>query len=64
MDRPRNCRQSTRWDHLRVALEKMSLRRLVALLRSEPWDLVINTHFLGGEIIASLREKRKLNVPR
>ncbi len=57
-------RQSHRWDRLRVALEKMSLRPLVCLLQSEPWDLVVNTHFLPGEIIASLYEQKRCRVPQ
>jgi processive 1,2-diacylglycerol beta-glucosyltransferase len=56
--------QSHRWDHLRVALERMSMRPLLHLLQSEPWDLVINTHFLSGEIIASLHEQKRCSVPQ
>ncbi len=56
--------QSHRWDHLRVGLEKMSLRPFLHLLQSEPWDLVINTHFLSGEIIASLHEQKRCRVPQ
>src|SRR5205085_1308184 len=33
-------------------------------LKEEPWDLVINTHFLPAEIIASLRTKGELRVPQ
>src|SRR5438445_5642660 len=40
------------WDRLRVALEQMSLRHFICFLKSEPWDLIINTHFLPAEIIA------------
>src|SRR5438034_7806684 len=49
-----------RRDKLRLAVEKLNLKRLIQFLRSEPWDLVINTHFLPAEIIASLRKKAKL----
>jgi processive 1,2-diacylglycerol beta-glucosyltransferase len=33
-------------------------------MQSEPWDLVINTHFLPAEIIASMRKEGKLSVPQ
>jgi processive 1,2-diacylglycerol beta-glucosyltransferase len=52
-----------RRDKLRLAVEKLNLKRFVKFLQSEPWDLVINTHFLPAEIIASLRKKDKLAVP-
>jgi processive 1,2-diacylglycerol beta-glucosyltransferase len=45
-------------------VEKLNLKRFVKFLQSEPWDLVINTHFLPAEIIASLRKKGKLDVPQ
>jgi processive 1,2-diacylglycerol beta-glucosyltransferase len=54
----------TSWDRLRVSLETMSLRRFLPLLHAEPWDIIINTHFLSGEIIASLRRQQKLAVPQ
>ena len=56
--------QSHRWDHVRVGLEKMSLRPFLHLLRHHPWDLIINTHFLPGEIIASLHEQEHFEVPQ
>jgi processive 1,2-diacylglycerol beta-glucosyltransferase len=51
------------WDRLRVKLEKMSMRPFVHLLEAEPWDLIINTHFLSAEIIAFLRAQRRLATP-
>ena len=51
-------------DRLRLAVEKLNLGAFLELLESEPWDLVINTHFLPAEIIASLRKKGKLSVPQ
>src|ERR1700736_952225 len=42
-----------RGDRFRLALEKMNLRSFIHFLKDEPWDLVINTHFLPAEIIAS-----------
>jgi processive 1,2-diacylglycerol beta-glucosyltransferase len=62
LDRPR--RPGSKRDALRLALQKLNLRRLIQLLDDEHPDLVINTHFLPAEIIASLRRKRKLSVPQ
>jgi processive 1,2-diacylglycerol beta-glucosyltransferase len=45
-------------------VEKMNLRRLMRFLQSEPWDLVINTHFLPAEIIAALRKKGLFTAPQ
>jgi processive 1,2-diacylglycerol beta-glucosyltransferase len=53
-----------RTDRLRLALEKLNLRKFIQLVREEPWDLVINTHFLPAEIIASLRRKGELALPQ
>src|SRR5207253_3650371 len=53
-----------RRDKLRLAVEKLNLKRFIQFLQSEPWDLVINTHFLPAEIIAALRKKAKLSVPQ
>jgi len=33
------------------------------LLRDEPWDIVVNCHFLPAEIIASLKLKGELRLP-
>jgi processive 1,2-diacylglycerol beta-glucosyltransferase len=49
---------------LRCKLEKMSMRPFVHLLRAEPWDLVINTHFLPAEIIAWLRTHGQFHTPQ
>ena len=54
----------TRTDRLRLALERLNLRRFIRFLQAEPWDLIVNTHFLPAEIIASLRRKGKLDVPQ
>ncbi len=53
-----------RSDRLRLALEKLNLTKFMRFLQSEPWDLVINTHFLPAEIIASLRKQRKIHLPQ
>src|SRR6516164_10998898 len=56
LDRPVSSR---RGDRLRLAVQKLNLKRLIKLLLDEHWDLIINTHFLSTEIIASLRKKRR-----
>lgn len=53
-----------RGDRFRLLLQKLNLRPFIKFLQSEPWDLVINTHFLPAEIIASLRKEGKLSVPQ
>jgi processive 1,2-diacylglycerol beta-glucosyltransferase len=62
LDRPR--RPNSKRDALRLALEKLNLRKFIKLLKSEPCDLVINTHFLPAEIIAALRRKKELDIPQ
>lgn len=61
MDRPRE--KSAR-DWLRNSFEKINLLRLCDLLECENWDVIVNTHFLPAEIIASLRKKRKIRTPQ
>jgi processive 1,2-diacylglycerol beta-glucosyltransferase len=53
-----------RGDRFRLAVEKLNLRKFIRFLQSDKWDLVINTHFLPAEIIASLRKQGKLKVPQ
>jgi processive 1,2-diacylglycerol beta-glucosyltransferase len=62
LDRPR--RPNSTRDRLRLALEKLNLRKFTRLLQEEPPDLAINTHFLPAEIIAALRRKGKLTLPQ
>ncbi len=61
-DQPR--RAGSGGDSLRLMLEKMNLKKFSRFLQSEPWDLVINTHFLPAEIIAALRKAGKIDVPQ
>src|SRR6266511_1609325 len=63
LDRPSKSGKK-RGDRFRLAMEKLNLRKLTRLLQHNPWDLVINTHFLPAEIIASLRRDRRLKVPQ
>lgn len=64
MDRPRLNYSPGRWDWLRIFLEEMNLHPFLTLLREQPWDLIVNTHFLSGEIVADLRRKKQLRVPQ
>jgi processive 1,2-diacylglycerol beta-glucosyltransferase len=63
LDRPRKSGRLTS-DRLRLAVQHLNLRPLVRFLESEPWDVVINTHFLSAEIIASLRRGKRFFVPQ
>jgi processive 1,2-diacylglycerol beta-glucosyltransferase len=63
MDQPSRSGKNRR-DWLRLAVEKVNLRRFIQLLEAEHWDLVINTHFLPAEVIAHLRKEHRLRVPQ
>jgi processive 1,2-diacylglycerol beta-glucosyltransferase len=63
LDRPSRSGRN-RSDKLRLLVEKVNLKPFIGFLQEEPWDLVINTHFLPAEIIASLRKHQKLDVPQ
>jgi processive 1,2-diacylglycerol beta-glucosyltransferase len=54
---------ASRWAHIRLALERMCLRRFIYFLQCQRWDLVISTHFLAGEIIAALRREKRFSAP-
>jgi processive 1,2-diacylglycerol beta-glucosyltransferase len=63
MDKP--CRElPTRWDRIRLFLEKANLRPFLRFMQSDPWDLIINTHFLSAEIVASMRRQGELQTPQ
>ena len=53
-----------RGDRFRLMVEKMNLNKFTRFLLGQPWDLVINTHFLPAEIIAALRKAGKTHVPQ
>jgi processive 1,2-diacylglycerol beta-glucosyltransferase len=53
-----------RSDRIRLAVEKLNLRSFIRFLHNEPWDLVINTHFLPAEIIAHLRTRGEVTMPQ
>ncbi|HEV3301861.1 MAG TPA: glycosyltransferase [Planctomycetaceae bacterium] len=61
MDRPVSPRRTS--DRLRLMAEKLNLRPFLRFLKSEPWDVIVNTHFLPPELIASLRRQGKLATP-
>ena len=50
-------------DRLRLLVEKLNLRKLLKFLRTETWDVIVNTHFLPAEMIASLRSNGELATP-
>lgn len=60
MDRP--SKKSS--DQMRLLVEKFNLGKFLKFLQEEPWDLVINTHFLPAEILAHLRKNKKSQVPQ
>jgi processive 1,2-diacylglycerol beta-glucosyltransferase len=63
LDRPSRSGRN-RGDRLRLFLEKLNLRPFIRFICAQPWDLVINTHFLPAEIIAYLRKSKRLDVPQ
>jgi processive 1,2-diacylglycerol beta-glucosyltransferase len=62
MDRPTSPQRKS--DKLRLAMEKLNMIPFIRFLESEPWDIIVNTHFLPAELIASLREKGKFTTPQ
>jgi processive 1,2-diacylglycerol beta-glucosyltransferase len=61
LDRPTSPRH--RADRLRFLVEKLNLRKFHKFLKAEPWDVIVNTHFLPAEIIAHLRTRGELSTP-
>jgi processive 1,2-diacylglycerol beta-glucosyltransferase len=51
-------------DRFRLLLEKLNLRKFQKFLCDEPWDVIVNTHFLPTEIIAALRRQGDLATPQ
>ena len=62
LDAPRSPRRKS--DAMRLLVEKLNLRRFLDLLKDEPWDVVVNTHFLPAEIIASLKKRERFSAPQ
>jgi processive 1,2-diacylglycerol beta-glucosyltransferase len=61
LDRPASTRATS--DRLRLIAEKLNLRPFLKFLKSEPWDVIVNTHFLPAELVASLRKQGQLSTP-
>ena len=57
-------RANKRGDRLRFILEQLNLKKFDKFLKSQPWDLVINTHFLPAEMIASEKKNKRLSLPQ
>ncbi len=62
MDRPRPA--DSKRDKVRLLLEKANVKRLTEMLLDGAWDVIVNTHFLPAELIASLRRGKKTRVPQ
>jgi processive 1,2-diacylglycerol beta-glucosyltransferase len=62
LDKPRP--KDSRRDGLRLMVEKLNLLKFAKLLRQEPPDVIVNTHFLPAGIIAGLRRAGKLDTPQ
>jgi len=63
LDRPKR-RGRSKGDRLRLLVQKLNLRKFTKLLKDEPWDAIVNTHFLPAELVASLRRRRKIKTPQ
>lgn len=61
LDKPRS--PKSKRTKLQLMVEKLNLRDFTDMLKEESWDLVVNTHFLPAEIIASLRKSKKIRTP-
>jgi processive 1,2-diacylglycerol beta-glucosyltransferase len=61
LDKPR--KKNAADEFVRVT-QKLNLGKLIDLLSDQPWDVVVNTHFLPAEILANLKKKGKLSTPQ
>ncbi len=52
-----------RSDRLRLLMEKLNLRPFLRFLREEPWDIIVHTHFLPAEMVASLKRDGETSTP-
>lgn len=62
LDRPPSPQR--KGDRLRLLVERLNLRKFLRFLKTQPWDVVVNTHFLPAEMIASLRRKGEVEIPQ
>jgi len=51
-------------DRIRRFVEKLNLGRFLRFVRQEPWDIIVNTHFLPAEVIAALRRRGTIHCPQ
>jgi processive 1,2-diacylglycerol beta-glucosyltransferase len=51
-------------DRLRRLVQRLNLTKFSKLLKTEPWDVVVNTHFLPAEIIAALKRRNEFAAPQ
>jgi processive 1,2-diacylglycerol beta-glucosyltransferase len=51
-------------DRLRRLWQSWSLRGFADFLAREPWDVIINTHFLPAELVAASRRRGRLDIPQ
>ncbi len=62
LDKPPSAQRKA--DRFRLMIERLNLGKFLRLLRDESWDVIVNTHFLPAEIIASLRDKGRIDTPQ
>ena len=62
-DKPQE-KQQEKGGKLRTLVERLNMRPFLRLLQDQPWNVVINTHFLSAEIVAMMRRKHKVEVPQ
>ena len=55
LDKPANPAK----DASRALVQKLNLKGVQTLLSSQPWDCVVNTHFLSADLIATMRRAKK-----
>src|SRR5262245_37475605 len=61
LDRPP---KSDLGDKLRLAVERLNLRKFRREIEFGRWDAVVNTHFLPAEIVAHLRRDQCIHQPQ
>jgi processive 1,2-diacylglycerol beta-glucosyltransferase len=62
LDRPVSSQRGS--DDLRRLVQRMNLGSFLDFLKSEPWDVVVNTHFLPAEMIAGLKKQNQFTAPQ
>lgn len=62
-DKPQE-KQQAKGGKLRTLVERLNMRPFLRLLQDQPWNVVVNTHFLSAEIVALMRRKHRVEVPQ